>query len=116
METNQLEGFNIFMQQRLKASTDFVEGKFESLKVISIQQPPATIFPPIGICIKGIEEVNAFNKNGAEHFLPGAKNIFEVMHQEDADEHLAYWTGIQRSAVRMKGRQEVIEFNSQKHR
>jgi ketosteroid isomerase-like protein len=32
------------------------------------------------------------------------------MHQ-DADEHIAYWTGIQRSTVKMKGQDEEVVFN-----
>ena len=91
-----LKDFERFMEIRLKASTDFVEGKFESLKEISVQQSPATIFPPAGTVIQGAENVNSFNEKGAASFLPGAKNSFEVLHH-DADEHLAYWTGIQRS-------------------
>ena len=32
------------------------------------------------------------------------------MHQ-DADEHLAYWTGIQHSIVKMKGQEKDVVFN-----
>ncbi|MGN7786043.1 hypothetical protein ACTJIJ_16050 [Niabella sp. 22666] len=105
-----LEDFQHFMALRLKASTDFVEGRFEALKNISAESAPATIFPPSGICIEGAESVNSFNEKGADAFLPGAKNRFEVMHQ-DADAHLAYWTGIQRSTVKMKGKDDEVEFN-----
>jgi ketosteroid isomerase-like protein len=105
-----LEDFQHFMALRLKASTDFVEGRFEALKNISAENSPATIFPPSGICIEGAESVNSFNEKGAGAFLPGARNMFEVMHQ-DADAHLAYWTGIQRSTVKMKGKEGDVEFN-----
>lgn len=105
-----IKDFEHFMKARLAASTDFVEGKFEPLEKISVGRSPATIFPPPGICIQGVDEVNASNKKGAESFLPGAKNTFEVMHQ-DADEHLAYWTGIQRSVVKMKGQENEVVFN-----
>ena len=58
----------------------------------------------------GANKVNIFNEKVAANFLPGAKNEFEVMHQ-DADEHLAYWTGIQRSTVKMKGQEDNVVFN-----
>ena len=109
-DNKHLNDFENFMEERLKASTDFVEGKFEPLKQISVEKSPATIFPPHGICIEGVNEVNSSNEKGASNFLPGAKNEFEVMHQ-DADEHLAYWTGIQRSKVKMKGKDEDVIFN-----
>jgi len=103
-------GFEDFMRLRLQASTDFVEGKFDALKHISVEQSPATIFPPAGNCIQGANLVNKFNEEGAANFLPGAKNEFEIMHQ-GADEHIAYWTGIQRSTVKMKGKDQDITFN-----
>lgn len=109
-ENKHLKDFESLMKIRLAASTDFVEGKFEPLEKISVEKPPATIFPPPGFCIQGVNEVNGFNKKGADNFLPGAKNEFEVMHQ-DADEHLAYWTGIQHSVVSMKGQEKVVVFN-----
>lgn len=111
MENNNkyLRDFESFMEVRLKASTDFVEGNFEPLEKISVESDPATIFPPSGICIKGVKEVNSFNEKGATNFLPGAKNTFEIVHQ-DADEHLAYWTGIQRSTVKMKGQENDVLF------
>ena len=107
MSTQHLEGFEKFMKERLKASTDFVEGKFEPLRQISVQQSPATIFGPKGDCVQGVENVNAVNKQGASLFEPGAKNEFEVMHQY-ADEHLAYWTGIQHSVLKMKGQDDPV--------
>jgi ketosteroid isomerase-like protein len=109
-ENNLLDGFKSFMKVRLEASTDFVEGKFELLEKISVGKSPATIFPPAGICVQGVDEVNAFNEKGANNFLPGAKNKFEIMHY-GADGHLAYWTGIQRSIVKMKGQNNDVIFN-----
>jgi len=109
-DNEQLKDFESFMKVRLKASNDFVEGKFEPLEKISVKKSPATIFPPPGICIQGVNEVNAFNEKGASNFLPSAKNEFEVMHQ-DADEHLAYWTGVQHSIVKMKGQDTEVLFN-----
>ncbi|UQA77806.1 hypothetical protein K2F45_12800 [Sphingobacterium siyangense] len=107
---NALLDFEKFMTIRLKASTDFVEGHFDSLKDISVSNEPATIFPPKGIYISGVLQVNDFNQKGASNFLPGAQNKFEVIHQ-DASDTLAYWTGIQRSSVNIKGQDTVVIFN-----
>lgn len=105
-----LTDFEQFMVIRLKASTDFVEGNFTPLKDLSVTADPATIFPPNGIYITGVSEVNDFNQKGASNFIPHAENEFEVIHQ-DASNSLAYWTGIQRSSVKMKGQDAPIIFN-----
>lgn len=102
-----LQDFKKFMSKRLKASTAFTEGDFEPLKAISVHKSPATIFGPKGDCVQGAQHVNAANEKGASAFEPGAKNDFEIMHQ-DADEHLAYWTGIQHSIVKIKGEKEPV--------
>ncbi|WP_286896521.1 MULTISPECIES: nuclear transport factor 2 family protein [Sphingobacterium] len=109
-DNNALLEFEKFMAIRLKSSTDFVEGHFHSLKDISVSNEPATIFPPNGIYISGVSEVNDFNQKGASNFLPGAENKFEVIHQDVCDS-LAYWTGIQRSTVNVKGRDTAVIFN-----
>jgi len=106
-DNNALLEFEKFMAIRLKSSTDFVEGHFDSLKDISVSNEPATIFPPNGIYISGVSEVNDFNQKGASNFLPGAENKFEVIHQYACDS-LAYWTGIQRSTVNVKGRDSAV--------
>ena len=77
MKTNNkhLESFEKFMDERLKASTDFVEGKFKPLKQISVTQSPATILDQKGNCVQGVENVNAVNEKGASMFEPGAKKL-----------------------------------------
>jgi hypothetical protein len=47
-DNQHVNDFKSFMEERLKASTDFVEGKFEPLKRLSVEKSPATIFPPNG--------------------------------------------------------------------
>ncbi len=102
-----LADFDAFMKKRLAASTAFVEGNFAPLKQISTERSPATIFGPQGNCIQGPEKVNAANEKGANSFELPAENDFEIMHQ-DADTRLAYWTGIQRSVVKIKGEANPI--------
>jgi len=105
-----LKGFEAFMKERFEASTEFVEGNFQPLQEISTTASPATIFPPTGMFIRDAIEVNKFNEQGAANFLPGAKNEFEIFHQ-DAGERLVYWTGIQRSKVKMSTQSEEVIFN-----
>ena len=107
---NNLEDFERFMEQRQKASSAFLDGDVGPLVQMSVTRSPATLFPPSGFCIEGATAVNDANENGAASFVSGIKNTFEVMHQ-DADESLAYWTGLQRSTVKMAGQQEAVVFN-----
>ena len=109
-DNSHLKEFEAFMKERLEASTEFVEGNYEPLKEISTTESPATIFPPTGIFIRDAIEVNKFNQQGAASFLPGAKNEFEIFHQ-DADGRLAYWTGLQRSTVKMSAQSGDVVFN-----
>lgn len=64
-----LKDFERFMTVRLKASTYFVEGEFNPLEKTSVETSPATIFPPNGIRIQGVDEVNSFNEKGTANFL-----------------------------------------------
>lgn len=99
--------FEAFLKTREEASDAFVEGDFEPLKRISAETSPATIFGPKGDCIEGAEEVNAVNETGSKSFAPGSENAFEIMHH-GADTELAYWVGIQRSVVKLKGQEKGI--------
>jgi len=99
--------FDEFMKQREEASDSFVNGDFNPLDKISVQDSPATIFGPVGDCVQGAERVNAVNAKGAKHFRPGSKNAFEVLHQA-SDENIAYWVGIQRSVVQMEGKEKGV--------
>ncbi len=102
-----MSSFKAFMKQREDASNAFVNGEIGPLLDISTQTSPATIFPPNGLCVQSAEEVNAFNTSGARMFDGFSENRFEVMHMAESD-GLAYWTGIQRSVVRMKGKPEPV--------
>jgi ketosteroid isomerase-like protein len=99
--------FDQFMTQREEASNAFVNGDVEPLTKISTEVSPATIFGPKGDCVQGADQVNSANARGAKLFRPGSKNSFEVMHH-GADENIAYWTGIQRSVVKMQRQERGI--------
>jgi len=107
MATSAKSSFEDFMADRLAASTAFVNGDIEPLHKISTTTSPATIFGPKGDAIQGPDEVNKINADGAAMFSPGAENTFEVMHSA-SDGHLAYWVGIQRSVVHMRGQDRPV--------
>jgi hypothetical protein len=94
------DDFAAFLQQREAASAAFVNGDVAPLDGIATHMSPATIFGPNGTCIQGSAQVNAVNARGAALFRPGSTNAFEIMHT-GADQHLAYWVGIQRSIKRL---------------
>ena len=102
--------FDEFMKTREAASTAFVEGDADPLLALSAEVDPASIFPPNGAVVAGAEAVNGGNRQGATGFAPGAENRFDVLHS-GADGDLAYWTGVQRSRVVMKGQDEPAEMN-----
>lgn len=102
--------FTEFMSRRLAASTAFVNGDNTPLHQMSADTSPATIFGPQGNIVQGADEVNAANAQAAQFFRPEAVNAFDVIHQS-ADDHLAYWVGIQRSVVHIAGNDQPIPMN-----
>ncbi|MEP7074696.1 MAG: DUF4440 domain-containing protein [Acidobacteriota bacterium] len=101
------ENFNDYLKRRFAASDAFVNGDIEPLIEVSASEEPASIFGPMGGCVFGVEKVNAVNTAGAKAFAPGAENEFEEFHQS-SDGKLGYWTGIQRSKVIFKGKDETV--------
>ncbi len=98
-----LHNFEEFMKQREEASRAFVNGDIGPLDRIATHTSPATIFGPKGDYVEGADEVNAANASGAKLFESGSECSFEIL-QMAAHDGLAYWAGIQRSTVRMKGK------------
>src|ERR1041384_5317434 len=101
------ESFGDFIKRRFAASDAFVNGDVGPLIEVSANEDPASIFGPMGGCVVGVEKVNAFNTAGAKVFAPGAENEFEEFHHA-SDGKLGYWTGIQRSKVVFKGKDETV--------
>lgn len=102
-----LQDFERFMKRREAASQAFVNGDIGPLDRISTHVSPATIFGPKGDCVAGADKVNAANAGGAKMFERGSESSFEILHIV-ANDGLAYWAGIQRSKVRMRGKAEAI--------
>jgi ketosteroid isomerase-like protein len=104
---HQQDDFDAFMRRRVQASDAYVAGDCGPLGAISADNPPATIFGPKGDCVAGPAAVNSANREGASHFGPGGENRFDVMHSA-VDGDLAYWAGIQRSVVNVKGQPQPV--------
>lgn len=107
---NDLANFEQFMKQREDASRAFVNGDAGPLDEVATHTSPATIFGPMGGCVQGADAVNAANERGTKFFEPGSKTDFEIL-QMSANDGLAYWAGIQRATVRMRGKTEAIPMN-----
>ena len=105
--SQQQDDFADFMRRRIAASDAFVEGNPDPLGAVSTDYPAATIFGPQGDCIEGPDAVNAANRAGAAHFAPGGTNRFDTMHSASSGD-LAYWVGVQRSSVRMQGKDAPV--------
>ncbi|MGB8383388.1 MAG: nuclear transport factor 2 family protein [Dermatophilaceae bacterium] len=105
-----MTSFHTFLAARERASTAFVEGDAGPLLAVSVDNDPATIYPPTGAVVVGADKVNAGNAAGAETFAPGAENRFDVLHS-GSDGELGYWTGVQRSKVVMKDKPEPVTMN-----
>lgn len=102
-----LHSFQQFMKEREAASRAFVNGDIGPLDQLSTHVSPATIFGPQGDCVSGANEVNAANAGGAKMFESGSDSSFEIL-QMAANDDIAYWAGIQRSTVQMKGKPKAI--------
>jgi ketosteroid isomerase-like protein len=108
--TESARSFEEFMKERQDASDAFVNGNVDPLLKISTTTPPASIFGPAGTCIEEPSEVNLANEAGSQLFEPGGENRFEVMHSA-ADGDLAYWAGLQRSVVKMRGGEQPVSMD-----
>ena len=104
---NDTQDFEQFMKQREAASQAFVEGDAEPLEQVATHTSPASIFGPQGDYVVGADKVNAANERSAEHFAPGSKNRFDILHMA-ASSGVAYWAGIQRSTVQLKGEKDPV--------
>ncbi len=102
--------FTAFLQERERVSTAFLNGDAAALDAISTQHSPATMFGPTGDCVQGASRVNQVNARAAGAFDRGSSNGFDILHQGSSGD-LAYWVGIQRSQVRMKGKDEPEPFD-----
>jgi len=101
--------FTTFLRERERVSTAFVNGDAAALEDISTHQSPATIFGPRGDVVQGAGQVIAANAKAAGAFDAGGTNAFEILHQH-SDGDVGYWVGLQRSQVRIKGKDAPVPF------
>lgn len=104
-----LESFKKFLKEREKASHAYVGGDGEPLVEISAAKSPATFFSPGGDLTEGAKKIAAHYKKDAEIFESADENKFETL-QMNADESIAFWVGLQKAVVKMKGKKEPVPF------
>jgi ketosteroid isomerase-like protein len=64
-------------------------------------------FPPGGGHVDGVDAVAQNYREGASHFAPGGDSQVQVLQAQDSGE-LAYWVGLQRARVRVKGKEDPV--------
>jgi len=108
--SNDLHEFEQFMKQRDDAARAYVRGNAAPLGRIFTHSSPATFFAPMGGYVQDADAVNSRYEHDAEAFESGSDSRFEILHMAASD-GIAYWTGFQRAAARMRGRSEPVSFN-----
>jgi len=102
-----LKDFKNFLKKREKASDAYLSGDAEPFLEICTKKSPATFFSPGGDYVEGSKTVSAAHEKGAGAFESFDSNKFETLHL-NADENIAYWVGLQKSVVTMKGKKKPI--------
>jgi ketosteroid isomerase-like protein len=95
--------FEDFMRQRTAAGRAYVRGEPALLRFIAARAAPVTFFGPQGGVLEGTEKVLAHYEEDAAQFEAGGTSTLDIRHMAAAN-GLAYWTGIQRASVRIRGK------------
>lgn len=98
-----LKDFAEFIKTREAASNAYISGDAKPFLAIAAKELPATFFSPGSDYVAGTKEVLEAHEKGAENFEAFDKNEFETL-QMAADTDIAYWVGLQKCVVRMKGK------------
>jgi len=102
--------FQQFLQQRADIALAYVNGDAAPLDAIATRREPAVFFPPGGGHVDGVAAVSRNYHEGAGHFGAGSDSQVEVLQSQDSGD-LAYWAGIQRARVRVKGKPEPVSMD-----
>ena len=108
--SDDLADFTQFMQQREDAARAYVNGDAQMLLRLTTNNEPATFFSPRGDVVEGAESVVARYAADATSFVTGSENTLEIMHMAASDS-LAYWVGLQRAQVHLRGQAAPVPFN-----
>ena len=103
------EDFVQFMRQREAAGLAYVNGDPEALRRLTTTNDPATFFSPRGDVVQGAETVAARYASDAAAFATGNENALQIRAM-GAGDGVAYWVGIQRSAVHLRGKAAAVPF------
>jgi ketosteroid isomerase-like protein len=107
--TNDREDFEQFMRQREAAALAYVNGDPEALNRLTTHDDPATFFSPRGDVVQGAETVAERYARDAAAFARDNENTLQILHL-GAGDAMAYWVGIQRSDVHLRGKAEAVPF------
>jgi len=105
-----MSDFTDYLQRRVATSHAFLDGDPQPLFDISTTADPASIFPPSGAVVTGVDAVNGGNAVGSARFAGYDRNDFEEV-DSGFDDDLAYWIGVQRSLVRVEGQDDPVPFD-----
>src|SRR5688500_16589185 len=99
------EDFNEFMKRREQAAKAYVTGDAQPLGRLAAGKDTATFFSPGGDFTQGAKAVAERYEKDAASFEKGSETHFEILHFDSSGD-LAYWVGLQKADVRLKGKAE----------
>jgi ketosteroid isomerase-like protein len=108
--SNELIEFETFMRQRREAAQAYVNGEFAPLAALVTTTDPATFFGPKGGWQEGAKHVSSVYETGASSFEAGGETHLDIR-QIGVGGGLAFWTGVQRATVKLRGREEPVSMD-----
>ena len=102
--------FAEFMEQRAAAALAYVRGDAAPLGQLVARISRATFFSPRGDYLHGADAVWSRYQQDAAAFEPGGDSQLDILDM-GASGGIAYWVGIQRASVCMRGHAEAVSFN-----
>lgn len=110
MAPDTADEFDQFLRERHAAAAAYVSGDPAPLGRLVARVLPATFFGPRGDVTTGTREVWERYERDDAVFTGGSTNAMETLDQA-AGVDIAFWVGFQRSQVRLRGRDEPVDFD-----